>query len=162
MARHFKETPTERTAPMRRAAPRRVETRDTAEVRLPYGQAASYQYDYGRMAPTDDYFDETYVPARGGFFAFLRGVIMILAVACRLAAIFLFLIVTMHVLGLPVLRGPITQLTDTITGVLPWGSLSAPVIDTPFGGVFRIDIALMCLLLFILDWLFCKLRANVR
>ena len=162
MARHFKETPTDRTAPMRRAAPRRVETNETAEVRLPYGQAASYQYDYGRMTPTEDYFDETYVPARGGFFAFLRGIIMIFAVACRLVAIFLFLIVTMHVVGLPVLRGPITQITDTITGVFPWGSLNVPVIDTPFGGVFRIDLAVVCLLLFILDCLLCKLRANVR
>lgn len=162
MARHFKEAPTDRTTPMRRAAPRRVETQQTAEVRLPYGKAASYQYEYGRMTPTDDYFDETVVPARGGFFAFLRGIIMILAVACRLAAIFLFLIVTMHVVGLPVLRGPITQLTDAITGVFPWGSLNVPVIDTPFGGVFRIDLAVICLLLLILDWLLCKLRANVR
>ena len=162
MARHFKETPAERTAPMRRAAPRRVDTREATDVRLPYGQAASYQYDYGRMAPTDDYFDETYVPARGGGFALLRGILMIFAVAFRLAAIFLFLIVVMHVLGLPVLRGPITQVTDMITDVFPWGSLSVPVIDTPFGGVFRIDLAVMCVLLFVLDWLLCKLRANIR
>ena len=162
MARHFKEAPAERTAPMRRAASRRVETQQTAETRLPYGQTAGYQYEYGRMAPTDDYYDETIVPARGGIFAFLRGILMIVAVACRLTAIFLFLLITIHFVGLPVLRGPITQLTDAITGALPWGSLNVPVIDTPFGGVFRIDFALMCLLLFILDWLFCKLRANVR
>lgn len=163
MAKHFKESPAETTRPMRaRTALKRVPAEETRQVRLPYGDAASYQVDYGRPMPTENFFDETMVPARGGIRSVGRGLLLLLAWAARIAAIFLFLILMMHVLGLPVFRTPITTVTDTITGVMPWRNLTVPALDTPFGGSFRIDLAFMCVALFVIDWLLCKLRAALR
>ncbi len=165
MAKHFKEDATEKTATMRvqraQEIPRgniRAEETGTA---MPYGQAATYRGHYADAAPTGGFFVDD-IPARGGIYAFGRGVLLLLAWIFRLVAIAAVAIVLLNALSLPVARAVLTNITDTITAYLPWGGAGALLVDTPFGGVFRGDIAIVALVLFIIDWLLCKARKALR
>ncbi len=128
---------------------------------MPYGQAASYRASYSDAIPTDEYYWDD-MPARGGIYAFGRGVILLLAWAFRVAALAVMLLVLANVMYLPVFRTQLTWFTDLVTSYLPWHSFGLLAMDTPFGGVFRGDLAMISVLLFVVDWLLCRLRASLR
>ncbi len=161
MAKHFKQDVTESTAVMeaRKQAP--VQRIHTSAPDLPYGQAASYRASYSGAALTDEYYLDD-MPARGGIYSFLRGIILLLAWAFRLAALAVMLLVLANVLYLPVFRTQLTWITDLVTSYLPWHSFGLLAVNTPFGGVFRGDLAIISVLLFVVDWLLCRLRASLR
>lgn len=165
MAKHFKtdtvESTSQRTA---RKEPLEVLHGDTAEqVGMPYGQAAQYHYSYPTAVPSDDYyFNEADVPARGGIRMVGRALLLIIAWAVRLCALAMFALLMLNVLSISPLRSYVTWATDLVTSYFPWRYYGLLTIDTPFGGVFRGDMAIITLLLFIVDWLICRLRANLR
>lgn len=164
MAKHFKEDAAESTAVMNsrklKATKKRVDTSGGTGY-LPYGQAASYRASYADAAPTGEFFMDD-LPARGGIYAFLRGVLLLLAWVMRIVALgFMFLVVA-NVLSLPFFRAQLTWITDLITSYLPWRNIGLLAVDTPFGGTFRGDLSLISLAFFIVDWLLCRLRASLR
>ena len=163
MAKHFKEEPVQSTAVMRKqreAAPPRVNVEHT-QTSLPYGQVASYRSAIADAAPTGEYFMGD-VPARGGARAVGRGFLLLFAWIVRLCAIATVLLVLLNSLGFLPLRPTITVATDFVTAYLPWRTLGLLEVDTPFGGTFRGDLALIAVLLFVVDWLLCKARAALR
>ena len=163
MAKHFKEEKTESTAVMSSRKLRDQQRINTTAGtgRLPYGQAATYRAAYSDAAPTDEYFLDD-MPVRGGFPAFLRGVLLLLAWVFRLLGVAVMLLVVANVLMLPVARHQLTSFTDLVTSYLPWRSVGLLAVDTPFGGSFRGDLALISLFMFVVDWLLCRLRASLR
>lgn len=134
---------------------------DRGTGRLPYGQAAPYRGSYANAAPTREFFLDD-MPARGGLPAFGRGVLLLLAWATRLCAFALMVVVLANALSLPIFRQQLSAVTDTITAYAPWHTLGLLAVDTPFGGVFRGDLAILMLLLFVVDWLLCRARARLR
>lgn len=136
----------------------------TGHVTLPYGQAASYRYSYPTAVATDDYYEVGYgdVPARGGIRKLGRGICMLLAWAVRLIAFATFMLVLLNVLQIWPIRPYLTYVTDLVTNQLPWHRLGVLGVDTPFGGTFRGDLAIVTALLFMLDWGLCRLRAAMR
>lgn len=165
MAKHFKQDTQESTAvmsarQMRKAQNSRIQTEATAS-HLPYGQAASYRASYSDAAPTDEYFLED-MPVRGGLPAVGRVLLLLLAWAVRLCAIAAFFLVMANAFMLPVFRTQLTSVTDLVTSYLPWRSTGLLAVDTPLGGTFRGDLAIVSLLLFLIDWLLCRLRVRLR
>ena len=128
---------------------------------LPYGQAASYRAFNSDAALTGEFYMGE-VPARGGARAVGRGFLLFFAWLMRLCAVAVVLLVLLNALGLSVLRSTLTTTTDLINSYLPWYSLGTLSVDTPFGGVFRGDLALVALGFFVLDWVLCKIRASLR
>lgn len=131
------------------------------EERMPYGMPAAYRSAFKEAAPGRDIFWDD-MPVRGGIYAFLRGLLLTLAWIFRLAAIVLMALVVVYGLSLPVFRSTLATIMDTITSFLPWRDLGLLAVDTPYGGIFRGDLALIALLLFIMDWLLCRSRAALR
>lgn len=165
MAKHFKEESVQKTATMRvqraQEIPRANVRTEENTTSMPYGQAATYRGSYADAAPTGGFFVDD-LPARGGIYAFGRGVLLALAWVFRLLAIAAVAIVLLNVLSLSVTRQVLTNVTDTITAYLPWSGASVLMVDTPFGGVFRGDIAIVAVALFVIDWLLCKARKALR
>lgn len=169
MAKHFKEpqnaqNTSETTAVMNGSKLRKTKKRvnvDGGTGFLPYGQAAAYRSSVSDAAPTGEYFLDD-MPARGGIYAFLRGILLLIAWIFRIAAIAFMLLLVANVLALPVFRSHLSWFTDLVTSYLPWRNIGLLAIDTPFGGTFRGDFAIISLLLFIVDWLICRLRASLR
>ena len=165
MAKHFKTDVVETTSVMKaRKEPEPVIRDDTAEqVGMPYGQAAQYHYSYPTAVPSDDYFyNEADLPARGGIHLVGRTMLLLVAWAFRLCALAMFALVMLNVLSISPIRSYVTQVTDLVTSYFPWRKVGLLSVDTPFGGVFRGDMALLTLLLFVLDWLVCRLRTKLR
>lgn len=138
----------------------RIDAESTSNS-LPYGQAASYRAFSSEAAPTGEFFMGE-VPARGGGYAVGRGFLLFFAWLMRLCAIAMVLLVLLNALGLSVLRPTLTNVTDAVNSFLPWHEAPGLSVDTPFGGVFRGDLALVALGLFLLDWVLCKVRAGLR
>ena len=163
MAKHFKEEPVQSTAVMRKqrtAAAPRLNVEHT-QGSLPYGQAATYRSAIADAAPTGEYFMGE-VPARGGARAVGRAFLLMFAWLIRLCAIAMVLLVLLNALGILVLRPTVTAATDIVTSYLPWRSVGLLEVDTPFGGTFRGDLALIAVALFVVDWLLCRARASLR
>lgn len=131
------------------------------EERMPYGMPAAYRSAFKEAAPGRDIFWDD-MPVRGGIYAFLRGLLLTLAWIFRLAAIVVTALVVVYGLSLPVFRSTLATIMDTITSFLPWRDLGLLAVDTPFGGVFRGDLAIIAVLLFVMDWLLCRSRAALR
>lgn len=164
MAKHFKEEPAQSTEVMSARKIRRTQQRvavDGGTGHLPYGQAASYRASYADAAPTSEFYMGD-APARGGLHAVGRGLLLILAWAVRLVALCFVFLVLANSLSLPFFLSQLTEVTDLVTSYFPWGTLNVLMVDTPFGGVFRGDFAIIALLMFMLDWLLCRLRARLR
>ncbi|MDO4538695.1 MAG: hypothetical protein Q4B54_11075 [Coriobacteriales bacterium] len=169
MAKHFKTEAQESPAATQmaprvkpRASAREKATRkgDTG-ISLPYGAPASYHYSYPTATHRNEFgfIDEK---PRGGIFMVARGLVLFIAWIFRLAAILMCLIVLLNALALSPLRLYLSYVTDFITSYLPWRSIGLLSMDTPFGGVFRGDLTIITILLFIVDWLLCRLRASLR
>lgn len=174
MARHMRESEAQRTTVVPRQERRPATTpRPATAQRLvttqrrnvpydePYGRAASYR---GLMAEPVVRRELTWddAPARGGIFTLARGLVLLLAWLVRLCAFAMVLLVLLNALSLPFFRTTLSRVTDLITSYLPWARFGILAVDTPFGGVFRGDLAIISLVLFIIDWLLCKLRASLR
>ena len=165
MAKHFKQDVAKTTvaarplATKRRATP--VQSGDTSgQVSLPYGDVAPYRYSYPEAIRTDEaYYDEGEGFARGGLFKVGRGFFLLLALPMRLAAIALFVIVILNAMPIPAIGEYVMTVTDFITSHLPWRDMRILAVDTPFSGAFRIDLCLLSFFFFVLDWLFCRIRA---
>ena len=182
MAKHFREEPLQVTGKIRRtrhrntasgnnpatpsrstapAQDRSLATDDMDDYLLPYGQAASYRSYYADPALTGGYYIDR-IPVRGGIYAFGRGLLLAIAWALRLFAYVFVLLVLLNVLSLSFFRAYVTSVTDAVTSHLPWHTFGLLALDTPFGGVFRGDLSLIALLLFVLDWAVCRVRIRLR
>lgn len=163
MARHMREPEAQRTTVVKRTVERQqpVQRRTMYRDDMPYGQAAAYR---GLMEEPVVRRELTWddAPARGGIYALGRGLLLLLAWAIRLCAFAMVAIVLLNALSLPFFRTTLSTTTDLITSYLPWQNLGLLAVDTPFGGVLRGDLAIVSLLLFVIDWLLCKLRASLR
>jgi hypothetical protein len=165
MAKHFKTQTSEDTVQMK--APYESDNKKrklsgTTNVSLPYGQAATYHYSYPSAAVRGDELFVEDVPARGGIHMVGRGFALLLAWLLRLVAIALFVLVVLNVLSISVLEVPLERVTDALSSFLPWHEAVPLSVDTPFGGSFRGDLALLSLFFFVLDWLMYRLRATLR
>ncbi|MEE1158060.1 MAG: hypothetical protein UHS51_01440 [Atopobiaceae bacterium] len=165
MAKHFKVVPDETTevleVPQRQTVWTGFPSAEDTQGYLPYGQVASYRSSYADAAPTGEYFIDE-MPARGGIHAVGRGILLLMAWTLRLFAYGCVLLVVLNVLSLSLIRTQLTSITDAVTSNLPWHTFSTLSLDTPFGGTFRVDLAIIAVLLFVLDWALCRVRADLR
>ena len=165
MAKHFKVVPDETTevleVPQRQTVWTGFPSAEDTQGYLPYGQVASYRSSYADAAPTGEYFIDE-MPARGGIHAVGRGILLLMAWILRLFAYGCVLLVVLNVLSLSLIRTQLTSITDAVTSNLPWHTFSTLSLDTPFGGTFRVDLAIIAVLLFVLDWALCRVRADLR
>lgn len=150
--------PRPRKAP---AKAQRMAADDMDGYMLPYGQAASYRSFFADPALTGGYYIDR-MPVRGGVYALGRVLLLLIAWTLRLLAYVFVLLVLLNVLSLSVFRAYVTNVTDAITSHLPWHSIGILALDTPFGGVFRGDLSIIALLLFVLDWAVCRVRTHLR
>lgn len=163
MAKHFREEPAQQTAYMPRTRVRQEQVHTGEQVQRPvsYGEVASYRTSYVEPALDKDfYFDER--PARGGIRAFGRFLLLMLAWACRIAALGGTALVLLNSFYVSAWHPKMAWLMDQVWTYIPWGRIHVLSVDTPFGGTFYGDIALMVLALFLIDWLLCRLRAALR
>ena len=165
MAKHFREVPDKTTEVLEVPDQQTIRTgfpgAEDTQGYLPYGQVASYRSSYADAAPTGEFFIDD-MPARGGIYAVGRGILLLMAWTLRLFAYGCVLLVVLNVLSLSVLRTQLTSITDAVTSSLPWHTFTTLSVDTPFGGTFRGDLAIIAVLLFVLDWALCKVRADLR
>lgn len=147
-------------AATRKAAPVGKHGDTTGQTALPYGAAASYRYTYPSAARRDEvYFEDDEDFARGGIHRVGRGFFLLLAWMARVVALALFVLVILNGLPIPPIAHHVAMATQFVTEYLPWHEMRTLAVDTPFGGSFRCDLCLLSLGLFVLDWLFCRLRA---
>ncbi len=59
-------------------------------------------------------------------------------------------------------RTALLPLNNFVSGLVPAALAGAFLIQTPFGGAFRGDFALLALALLVLDWALCKAAAAFR
>lgn len=165
MAKHFKEVPDKATevleVPRRRAVQTDFLSTEDTQGYMPYGQVASYRSSYADAVTTGEFYLDD-MPARGGIYAVGRGFLLIMAWMLRFFAYACVALVVLNVLSLSLIRTQLTSITDAVTSNLPWHSITTLSVDTPFGGVFRGDLAIVAVLLFVLDWVLCNVRASLR
>ncbi len=141
MAKHFREgAGTTAVAPRRQATVRRA-------AYVERGYQDDY-YPYGAESEV-----------RGGICALGRGLFLLVAWVARVAALALFVIVMLNSMPVPSIRYYVSAATEVVTSHLPWCEFGTLSVDTPFGGVFRCDLCLMSLFLFVVDWAACRIRA---
>ncbi len=99
--------------------------------------------------------------APGARMGLLRLVLLFLAWACRLAAIVLAVLVVMGCFSFAY-RLRVVELSAMVAEALPAFVSGLYVINTPFGGVFRGDFALVSVTLFVLDWILLRVRYSLR
>ncbi len=162
MAKHFKEQQTQPMPRMKRTVPR-IQSDEGAQRPLAYGEPAAYRTAYVEPAVNRGSFGDfggTY--ARGGVFSFLRGVVLVLAWAVRLVALAGTGLVLLGSFYVVASHPTFVTVVDQLWRYLPWGRIETLSVDTPMGGTFYGDLALIVLVLFVIDWLLCKLRAALR
>ena len=162
MARHMREPESQRTTVVRRTVqrPPQPKRHNVPRDDMPYGQSAAYRGLVEEPVVRELTWDDG--PARGGVFAFLRGLLLIFAWALRLCALALTIVVLLNAVSPSFLQATLSRVTDLITSYLPWQHLGLLEVDTPFGGVLRVDLAILKLVLLIIDWLLCQIRASLR
>lgn len=162
MANHMREdAPPEVERTRMSTSPRQERSkRKQNTMTLPYGQAATYHYTYPSAVPSEDYYTEDQ-PARGGLRMLGRFLLLVLAWAFRLVAFFLVALLIANFFLYPMGLSVVTSVTDLITGFFPWAPFGVLGIDSPFGGIFRGDLAILAFLAFIIDWLLCRTRARL-
>lgn len=85
-----------------------------------------------------------------------------IAVLCRVFAWMLSLIIIGSALPFAPLRFAFLMLYHTVSRILPPVLVGSFVIDSPFGGILRGDYVIVTLVLFVLDYLFCRLAFTLR
>lgn len=125
-----------------------------------YPQQAAQGQGYGYEAPRE------VEPVGMGHHLGARVLLAIICWVVRLSAIFLSGVVVLDSLSLGAGRTQLLRITAAISSAistaLPFGLAGSYVIDTPFGGAFRGDFAVVALVLFVIDWILCRIRARLR
>lgn len=85
-----------------------------------------------------------------------------IAVLCRVFAWMLSLIIVGSALPFAPLRFAFLMLYHTVSRILPPVLVGSFVIESPFGGILRGDYVIVTLVLFVLDYLFCRLAFTLR
>ena len=98
-------------------------------------------------------------PASGGRSTVLSVLLRFVALAPRLAAIALCALVVVGSVPFVANRGIIVDALNMADGLMPDRLVGLFVLQTPFGGAFRGDMALMALALFVVDWALVRISA---
>lgn len=141
-------------------------------VRRPYpAQAYAQPVRPAVPAPAQQapYVGEGYHPSwdtgegrgRGGH-GFAAGLLHLLAILCRLAAIALALLVVANAFDLGANRIQVVKVTSAVASLVPDSLSGALVFQSPLGGVLRGDFVATAVILLIGDWLFMKASRAAR
>lgn len=127
-----------------------------------------YAQPYGQPYPPQNGYAGGYAPPRQvkpvghGRHLVARFFLAFASWVLRLAAIGVSLVVVLDSFTFATGRTELLRATAAISAVLPQGLAGLYVIDTPFGGAFRGDFAIAALVLFLVDWILCRIRAALR
>lgn len=80
----------------------------------------------------------------------------------RLAAIAISVVVVLDSFTMAAARVELLRATALISSFIPSQLAGLYVIDTPFGGAFRGDFAIVAVVLFLVDWILCRIRVSLR
>ena len=114
-----------------------------------------------------DYYASTVERVVSGLFHGVTGSLVsvfcqFIAVLCRVFAWMLSLIIVGSALPFAPLRFAFLMLYHTVSRILPPVLVGSFVIESPFGGILRGDYVIVTLVLFVLDYLFCRLAFTLR
>lgn len=114
-----------------------------------------------------DYYASTVERVVSGLFHGVTGSLVsvfcqFIAVLCRVFAWMLSLIIIGSALPFAPLRFAFLMLYHTVSRILPPVLVGSFVIESPFGGILRGDYVIVTLVLFVLDYLFCRLAFTLR
>lgn len=114
-----------------------------------------------------DYYASTVERVVSGLFHGITGSLVsvfcqFIAVLCRVFAWMLSLIIVGSALPFAPLRFAFLMLYHTVSRILPPVLVGSFVIESPFGGILRGDYVIVTLVLFVLDYLFCRLAFTLR
>lgn len=114
-----------------------------------------------------DYYASTVERVVSGLFHGITGSLVsvfcqFIAVLCRVFAWMLSLIIIGSALPFAPLRFAFLMLYHTVSRILPPVLVGSFVIESPFGGILRGDYVIVTLVLFVLDYLFCRLAFTLR
>ena len=141
-----------------RVNPPRVDNTVRANVNPPRVDAvpspAQYRY-YDEQVPRRER------PSRAGA-GVARVVLTLVIWVCRLSAIGLSAVVVLDCFSNMRVRVALFNLTAAIASAMPSQLAGMYVIDTPFGGAFRGDFAICAVVLFVADWILCRVRGSLR
>lgn len=118
--------------------------------------AGQPQQPYGYEAPRQ------VEPVGMGRHLAARAVLAIFSWVLRIAAIVIAGVVVLDSLSLGAGRTELLRVTALISSLIPQGLSGMYVMDTPFGGAFRGDFAIVALVLLVVDWILCRIRASLR
>lgn len=118
-------------------------------------------------SPRANYQESTVEHAVSGLFHGVTGSLVsvfcqFIAVLCRVFAWMLSLIIVGSALPFAPLRFAFLMLYHTVSRILPPVLVGSFVIESPFGGILRGDYVIVTLVLFVLDYLFCRLAFTLR
>lgn len=114
-----------------------------------------------------DYYASTVERVVSGLFHGITGSLVsvfcqFIAVLCRVFAWMLSLIIVGSALPFAPLRFAFLMFYHTISRILPPVLVGSFIIESPFGGILRGDYVIVTLVLFVLDYLFCRLAFTLR
>lgn len=114
-----------------------------------------------------DYYASTVERVVSGLFHGITGSLVsvfcqFIAVLCRVFAWMLSLIIVGSALPFAPLRFAFLMFYHTISRILPPVLVGSFVIESPFGGILRGDYVIVTLVLFVLDYLLCRLAFTLR
>lgn len=118
-------------------------------------------------SPRANYQESTVEHAVSGLFHGVTGSLVsvlcqFIAVLCRVFAWMLSLIIVGSALPFAPLRFAFLMLYHTVSRILPPVLVGSFVIESPFGGILRGDYVIVTLVMFVLDYLFCRLAFTLR
>ncbi|MFU9915633.1 hypothetical protein [Fannyhessea vaginae] len=114
-----------------------------------------------------DYYASTVERAVSGLFHGITGSLVsvfcqFIAVLCRVFAWMLSLIIVGSALPFAPLRFAFLIFYHTVSRILPPVLVGSFIIESPFGGILRGDYVIVTLVLFMLDYLLCRLAFTLR
>lgn len=114
-----------------------------------------------------DYYASTVERAVSGLFHGITGLLVsvfcqFIAVLCRVFAWMLSLIIVGSALPFAPLRFAFLIFYHTVSRILPPVLVGSFIIESPFGGILRGDYVIVTLVLFMLDYLLCRLAFTLR
>ncbi len=114
-----------------------------------------------------DYYASTVERAVSGLFHGITGSLVsvfcqFIAVLCRVFAWMLSLIIVGSALPFAPLRFAFLMFYHTVSRILPPVLVGSFIIESPFGGILRGDYVIVTLILFVLDYLLCRLAFTLR
>lgn len=118
-------------------------------------------------SPRANYQESTVEHAVSGLFHGVTGSLVsvfcqFIAVLCRVFAWMLSLIIVGSALPFAPLRFAFLMFYHTISRILPPVLVGSFIIESPFGGILRGDYVIVTLVLFVLDYLLCRLAFTLR